>query len=158
MQGAPVFDQLTLWENLVLAANGDTGAIAGIQKHFPFLNHPRSTLARQRADKLSGGQRYQLALAMSILKKPKMMVLDEPRAGLSPAATQDLYAILRSICAEQPVSIILIEQNGMLALDFCPTVHILQQGRTQVPLTDKTADRHSAIEQFWFHNTNNHLN
>jgi ABC-type branched-subunit amino acid transport system ATPase component len=156
MQGAPVFDQLTLWENLLLAANGNRAAIADIQKHFPLLNRSHSFLARQRADKLSGGQRHQLGLAMSILKKPKMMVLDEPSAGLSPAATQELYAILRNICAARQIAIILIEQNVTLALDFCPTVHILQQGRTQPPLRGTTAVRHKAIEQFWFHNANSY--
>jgi len=116
MQGGRVFSELSVKENMIFAAlNNKTDAFdydlfPGLKKHW-----------LDDAGILSGGERHQLALAMALVKKPKLLILDEPSAGLSPKATQDLYNLLGSVKKMYGLSIILIEQNVGNAVD-CPVV------------------------------------
>jgi ABC-type branched-subunit amino acid transport system ATPase component len=88
-------------------------------------------LQKLRADKLSGGQRHQLALAMCLFKKPKpkLLILDEPSAGLSPAAVEETYHILKYLRDDKGLTIILIEQNIARAITFCDSINMLQNGK-----------------------------
>ena len=153
MQGAPVFDQLTVAENLRLAAGGEAALKDAIQRLtpiFPRLIQQRSVgfpacasnssstdknvhapLYRRRADKLSGGERHQLALCLALVKPAKLLILDEPSAGLDPAAADVLYKILETVRNETHVSILLIEQNVKLAFNFCRRVLVMRQGRLE---------------------------
>ena len=139
MQGAPVFDQLTVAENLRLAANnnprvlGDaTGRLAPtFPQFFPSVVAGAKNLHRRRADKLSGGERHQLAFCLALVKPVKLLVLDEPSAGLDPTATAALYATLSRVRAETGVTILLIEQNVTLAREFCDRVLVMRQGRLE---------------------------
>lgn len=131
-QGAPVFDQLSVWENLELAAGNCRqtveNALAPLKSSIVLLDASRSALQAKRADKLSGGQRHQLALAMTLFGKPKMLILDEPSAGLDPAAAGALYQILARIRRQTDVTIFLIEQNVHLAGEFCRRMFVMRHG------------------------------
>jgi len=146
MQGAPVFDQLTVAENLQLANGGRASAVRRrtsravelkLAPIFPrFVNistgrEAHATLYRRRADKLSGGERHQLALCLALVKPTKLLILDEPSAGLDPAAADALYQILEAVRNETRVSILLIEQNVKLAFHFCQRVLAMRQGRLE---------------------------
>lgn len=80
------------------------------------------------ADKLSGGQKHQLSLAMTLATKPRLVILDEPSAGLSPIAVEEMYQMLRGIKEKLGVTIILIEQNIAKAVEFCERSVLIQQG------------------------------
>jgi ABC-type branched-subunit amino acid transport system ATPase component len=80
------------------------------------------------ADKLSGGQRHQLALAMTLARRPKLAILDEPSAGLSPKSVEEMYKILQQVRERLGVTILLIEQNIAKAIDFCDRSILLAQG------------------------------
>jgi ABC-type branched-subunit amino acid transport system ATPase component len=82
-----------------------------------------------RADKLSGGERHQLALAMCVLKDPALLILDEPSAGLSPLAVNEMYQTLGALRTKSNLTTILIEQNISRAVDFCSSVNLLKNGK-----------------------------
>ena len=81
------------------------------------------------ADRLSGGQKHQLSLAMTLATNPRLVILDEPSAGLSPKAVEEMYQMLRDVRAKLNVTIILIEQNIAKAVEFCDWSLLIQQGQ-----------------------------
>lgn len=128
-QGGQVFLTMSVWENLELAFGPDSNCeFDRIKDIIPLLQRPKKELQRQMADKLSGGQKHQLALAMALASNPRLVILDEPSAGLSPKAVEDMYSILRAVREQMQVTIVLIEQNIAKAVDFCDKSYILQQG------------------------------
>ena len=140
-QGGRVFRTLSVWDNLMLAAQADTNSSAEkrakLREIIPFLHVPRHELQRMMADKLSGGQQHQLSLAMTLATGPRLVVLDEPSAGLSPKSVDEMYTILRACREELGLTIILIEQNIARAVDFCDRSLLLQQGVVEETLEDK---------------------
>ena len=95
---------------------------------IPLLQKPKKELMRTMADKLSGGQRHELALAMTLIRKPKLVILDEPSAGLSPKAVEEMYGMLGKIRERYGVSTLLIEQNVQCAVEFCHKCMLLSMG------------------------------
>lgn len=121
------FAELTVWENLLIAAgNRSTKEIDEIRSIFPILSAERHVLKKKLADKLSGGERNQLAVAMCLLSKAKLLILDEPSAGLSPTAIKTMYKILEQIRREKAVTILLIEQSAELARQFCDRIYVIE--------------------------------
>ena len=131
LQGGQVFSNLSVWDNLQLAFgdNSENDYIRVLKSVVPLLSLPQKELKAKMADKLSGGQRHQLALAMTLACKPKLLILDEPSAGLSPKAVDEMYEMLSEIRAQIDVAILLIEQNVSKALEFCDKCVLLEQGR-----------------------------
>ena len=128
VQGGQVFTELSVYENLLLAAKNKS-KIAAIQEYFVLLHASIFHLKQMRADKLSGGERSQLALAMNVLKEPSLLILDEPSAGLSPLVVNEMYQILETLRSENRLTTILIEQNIARAVDFCSSVNMMTNGR-----------------------------
>lgn len=129
-QGGVVFPNLSVWQNLQMALSNARHStldpqLLGI---IPLLQRPKKELMRTMADKLSGGQRHELALAMTLARQPKLVILDEPSAGLSPKAVEEMYGMLRRIREEFGVSFMLIEQNISMAVCFCNRCVMLQDG------------------------------
>jgi ABC-type branched-subunit amino acid transport system ATPase component len=127
LQSGVVFDELTVLENLTLYAS--FGKKDEFLTCFPFLQKTKKELNKIRADKLSGGERHQVALAMCLLKKPRLLILDEPSAGLAPTVVNDTYETLNFIRKNSLTTIILIEQNIARTIDFCNTVNMLKDGK-----------------------------
>ena len=128
-QGGQVFPTLSVWENLELAfRSDDKAAFERIRAIVPLLQRPRRELQHQMADKLSGGQKHQLALAMTLAAQPRLVILDEPSAGLSPKAVEEMYRILQSMRQDLNLTIVLIEQNVAKAVGFCDECSLIRQG------------------------------
>lgn len=129
MSSSNTFPELSVWENMQIAAgNSKAKEIDEVRMIFPVLNGDKKVLKHKMADKLSGGERNQLALAMSILSKAKLLILDEPSAGLSPMAIKTMYSILEQIRQEQALTILLVEQSAELVREFCSQISILENG------------------------------
>ena len=131
-QGGKVFPNLSVWDNLQLAAQGKNVQCSmfnvQLAEVIPLLQRPRRELQHLMADKLSGGQKHQLSLAMTLATNPRFVILDEPSAGLSPKAVEEMYVILRAVRDKTGVTIILIEQNVAKALEFSNCTYVLIHG------------------------------
>ena len=131
-QGGKVFRNLSVWDNLQLASQTKNCQFSILNSQLaeiiPLLQRPKKELQNSMADKLSGGQKHQLSLTMTLATNPKLVILDEPSAGLSPIAVEEMYQMLRAVKEELGVTIILIEQNIAKAVDFCNDSYLLEQG------------------------------
>ena len=129
-QGGQVFLTMTVKENLDIAfgAKSDPQYRELITRMVPLLNGEDKSILSRTADKLSGGQRHQLSLAMALATRPTLLILDEPSAGLSPGAVERMYALLTEVKRSLNVTIILIEQNINKAISFCDRCVLLAQG------------------------------
>lgn len=130
-QGGVVFSNLSVWQNLQMAMGNTQRSTlnAQLKEVIPLLQKPKTELMRTMADKLSGGQRHELALAMTLAPQPKLVILDEPSAGLSPKAVEEMYGMLGKIRKLYGVTVILVEQNVSRAVSFCDRCVLLGQGR-----------------------------
>ena len=139
-QGGQVFGTMSVWENLQLAFGDkkNNEYVAVLKEILPLLARPKKELQHTMADKLSGGQRHQLALAMTLARQPKLAILDEPSAGLSPKSVEVMYQILQQVRERLGVTILLIEQNIAKAIDFCDRSILLAQGTIAHEFTDAT--------------------
>lgn len=131
-QGGRVFPNLSVWDNLQLASNSlrSISQKSKIKDIIPLLQLPKRELQHLMADKLSGGQKHQLSLAMSLFTNPRLVIFDEPSAGLSPKAVEDFFTLFRIIRDNYGITSILIEQNISKALENCNKVYIIKRGTT----------------------------
>jgi len=123
-----VFPSLSVQENLEMGGFMEPARtrqrIDEIFGRFPELAEKRRRLART----LSGGQRQILAMATALMVEPKLLLLDEPSAGLSPAAAERLFETILAINRDR-VSIAMVEQNALEALSISSRAYILVDGR-----------------------------
>lgn len=133
MSSGNTFSELSVWENMQIAANDrNAREIDEVRIIFPVLSGDKGALKRKMADKLSGGERNQLALAMSILSKAKLLILDEPSAGLSPAAIRTMYSILEQLQVKRGLTILLVEQSAELVRNYCGKIYWLENGIMEI--------------------------
>jgi len=124
-----VFNRMTVEENLVLAGFLLAGAerrrqIEALYGFFPDLARQRRLPARR----LSGGQRQMLAIARALMISPRLLMLDEPSAGLSPRLVESVFAKLLEI-RDSDVAILLVEQNARAALAIGDRAYVMVEGR-----------------------------
>jgi branched-chain amino acid transport system ATP-binding protein len=128
--GRGTFLEFTAEENLRIGAytRRDRRAVARdlerVYRHFPRLKERR----HQQAGTLSGGEQQMLAIGRGLMLSPRLLLLDEPSFGLAPLVVQDIFRIMRSINAEEGVSVLLVEQNATLALDLADHAYLLETG------------------------------
>jgi branched-chain amino acid transport system ATP-binding protein len=126
-EGRHIFKTLTVAENLRLGARSDDGDAAQMElmlARFPILRER----AGQRADRLSGGEQQQLAIARALLGKPKLLILDEPSLGLAPKMIDVIYELLQTL-RDEGVTMLLVEQNAARTIDFCDRCLVLGTGK-----------------------------
>ena len=128
--GRGTFMELTVEENMKLGAytRRDRQVAADFDRMFSYFPRLRERY-HQQAGTLSGGEQQMLAIARALLLRPRLLLLDEPSFGLAPLIVQEIFAIMRRIRAEEHVSILLVEQNASLALDFAEQAYLLETGR-----------------------------
>jgi len=130
-QSDNIFRSLTIRQNLDLVLR-NAGSEASARRDALFAQFPAlADKQGEKAEALSGGQRQFLAVAMALAIDPKVILMDEPSAGLSPKAAQEVLEYARSL-TESGVTILLVEQNVKQALRLADHCYILADGRNQV--------------------------
>jgi branched-chain amino acid transport system ATP-binding protein len=129
-EGRGTFGALSVTENLKLGAYArrDGGVREDLDRCYGWFPRLRER-ERQPAGSLSGGEQQMLAIARALMSRPRLLMLDEPSLGLAPIVTKELFGVLGEICAEQDMTVLLVEQNARLALDFADHAYVLESGR-----------------------------
>ena len=127
-QTANVFTSMSVQENLEMGAylrhDDFTGTMEQVFNLFPILREKR----RQPAGELSGGQRQQVAVGRALMTEPKLLMLDEPTAGVSPIVMDELFDRIIEV-ARTGIAILMVEQNARQALNIADKGYVLVQGR-----------------------------
>lgn len=135
-QTSNIFTSLTVEENLEMGAfirrDDISNSIEMVYDLFPILRDKR----QQAAGELSGGQRQQVAVGRALMTFPKVLMLDEPTAGVSPIVMDELFDRIIAI-ARTGISILMVEQNARQALEIADKGYVLVQGRNGFTDTGK---------------------
>lgn len=125
-----IFSEMTVHENLEMGAflrKGDfSHAFDRVYQLFPDLRLKRKAIAGT----LSGGQRQMVAMGRALMLDPKVLLLDEPTAGLSPKYMEEIFQISRDV-RDTGVAIVLVEQHAKQALAFADRGYVLASGRNR---------------------------
>jgi branched-chain amino acid transport system ATP-binding protein len=124
-QEREIFPSLSVSENLEVAARPGQWTQDRVFELFPRLKERLDNMGNQ----LSGGEQQMLSIARALLTNPTVLLMDEPTEGLAPVLVETLTAVLARLRAESALSIILVEQNSRVALNFSPRTVILDKGR-----------------------------
>jgi len=130
-QGGRIFRNITVGENLKMGGhivkdkNEKAEKLEQVFRVFPVLKER----VRQSANTLSGGERQMLAIGMSMMLTPRLLLLDEPSIGLAPALVPKLMEAIENINQNFGTSVLIVEQNARQALKISDRVYVMKVGR-----------------------------
>jgi branched-chain amino acid transport system ATP-binding protein len=139
LEARRLFPRMTVYENLEMGAfTRPRGADfeADLERVFTLFPRVRERL-RQLAGTLSGGEQQMVAIGRALMAHPKLLCMDEPSMGLSPAYVEQVFDIIREI-NRQGTTIFMVEQNANMALQIAHRAYVLQTG--QVVLSGPSAE------------------
>ncbi|MFK7901323.1 MAG: ABC transporter ATP-binding protein [Nitratireductor sp.] len=141
-----VFQGMSVEENLEMGAfireDDFSDTMNQIYDLFPILKEKRN----QPAGELSGGQRQQVAVGRALMTKPKVLMLDEPTAGVSPIVMDDLFDRIIDI-AKTGIAILMVEQNAKQALNIADKGYVLVQGKNKFTDTGEALMANPAVRK-----------
>ncbi len=138
-EGRRIFPELTVTENLMMGAylRTDKAAIEKDRAHvcemFPILDER----CNQHGGTLSGGEQQMLAIARSLMGRPKILMLDEPSLGLAPLIVKQIFDTIVRLNRDEGIAILLVEQNAAMALKVAHRGYVFETG--SVLLEDEAA-------------------
>jgi branched-chain amino acid transport system ATP-binding protein len=149
-QGRQVFAELTVEQNLRLGAyqlrrrgrDRYAAVLDSVYERFPVLAERRA----QAAGTMSGGEQASLAVARALMSEPRLLLIDEPSAGLAPKVVEELFAVLSDVNASG-LTILLVEQNVTFGLQLVHTANLLRGGRLVYSGAVATLDRERVVRE-----------
>ncbi len=152
LEGRRVFEHLTPDENLVAASAVRGTAAAEMQRdrdrvygYFPRLAQRRSA----QAGYLSGGEQQMLAIGRALMTRPKLLMLDEPSLGLAPFLVAEIFDIVRRINQDEGLSVLLVEQNAIAALEVVSQGYLIEGGRIVMHDSAEAMKKNPDIQEFY---------
>lgn len=147
-QLANVFPNMTVLENLeiggyLLGKEQLKRRVAEVTELFPIYKDR----SRQKAGTMSGGERQMVALGSALMTSPSLMLLDEPSAGLSPKATDEIFEKIKEITRNLNVTILLVEQNVFDALEISDRCYVLAMGANEFSGTPEAVINNPKIKK-----------
>jgi branched-chain amino acid transport system ATP-binding protein len=143
-----VFADLTVLDNLRLGAHLEPSServserLDYVYEVFPILQERGSQLAGT----LSGGQQRMLSIGIALMSGPRMLLLDEPSLGLSPALVQQMMQVIGRLAKEQSLSVLLVEQNVVQTLPVVDRAYFMRSGRI---LLEEASETLRERDTFW---------
>jgi branched-chain amino acid transport system ATP-binding protein len=151
-EGRRVFADLTVEENLRVGSHSRRDGKAVVAKdherilgYFPILRERR----RLQAGFCSGGEQQMLAIARALMARPSLMMLDEPSLGLAPLLVGEIFGMIRRINEEEQVSILLVEQNAVMALAVSQYGYIMESGKIVLDGPSEKLIRNEDVREFY---------
>ena len=150
LEGRRVFEHLTPDENLIAASAVRSRQDAARNKervygYFPRLYERRTSAAGY----LSGGEQQMLAIGRALMTQPKLLMLDEPSLGLAPFLVAEIFQILQRINREEGLSVLLVEQNAIAALEIVSHGYLIESGRIVMHDSAKALKKNPDIQEFY---------
>ena len=148
-EGRMVFANLTVEDNLDLGAyrRRDRAGIAHdrdeVFRLFPRLKERR----RQSAGTLSGGEQQMLAIGRALMSRPRLLLLDEPSLGLAPTVVSEIFRVVRRLNEDEGLSVLLVEQNAVIALETAARAYLLEVGRVVMSATSDELRRNDSVRR-----------
>jgi len=124
-QEREIFPSLSVDENLNIGARSGEWTAEALFELFPNLAERRTNMGNQ----LSGGEQQMLAIARALMTNPQVLLMDEPSEGLAPVIVEELVAVMARLREHGGISMILVEQNTRVALDFSERTMVMDRGR-----------------------------
>ncbi|MCJ7596682.1 MAG: ABC transporter ATP-binding protein [Desulfobacterales bacterium] len=144
-----IFETLTVEENLQMAVSisqhrEEIEAVYDlIYRYFPVLEHIKKRLGGY----LSGGERQMLSLSTALLCRPQLLLVDELSLGLAPIIVEELMNLVRRIRDEQDVTVLLVEQNALAAIEIADFAYVLENGRIVLSGEPSVLKRNKDIQE-----------
>jgi branched-chain amino acid transport system ATP-binding protein len=113
--------------------------------YFPRLHQRRNA----QAGYLSGGEQQMLAIGRALMTQPKLLMLDEPSLGLAPFLVAEIFDIVRKINAQEGLSVLLVEQNALAALEVVSHGYLMENGRIVMHDSAESMKKNPDIQEFY---------
>jgi branched-chain amino acid transport system ATP-binding protein len=150
LEGRRVFEHLTPDENLTAAAAVRSRHAMKRNKERVYGYFPRLHERRAGASGyLSGGEQQMLAIGRALMTEPKLLMLDEPSLGLAPFLVEEIFEIIRTINRDDGLSVLLVEQNAVAALDIVSHGYLIENGRIVMHDSAEALKRNPDIQEFY---------